>query len=185
MGVSAAAQPVFDALASEAAEESELWHEALRPPEEWEADPIFSRLADERYALAVESIYEGYLLHYGRPRIFAPHDPDVSVLLGDYLYAHGLVRLGEVGSAEDVLDLAQLISLCAQLRAGNTAGDGIVWIATSALLGVADPRLEQARTALRLERETAPMVALVEVSAASEDVDRALAAHALRFASFG
>lgn len=176
------ARGVFEALASEAAEESELWHEALRPPDEWEVEPIFSRLTEGRYALAAESIYEGYLLHYGRPRIFAPHDPDVSVLLGDYLYAHGLVRLGEVGSAEDVLDFAQLISLCAQLRAEHIAGDGVAWIATSALLGVADTRLEQARAALRLEREAAPMVALVEASVASEDVDRALAAHALRFA---
>ena len=179
------APAVFEALAREAAEESELWQEALRPVEEWEADAVFSRLTEERYALAAESIYEGYLLHYGRPRIFAPHDPDVAVLLGDYLYAHGLVRLGEVGSAEDVLDFAQLISLCAQLRAGHTPGDGVAWVATSALLGVVDPRLEQARAALRLERETAPMVALVESSVASEDVERALAAHALRFASFG
>ena len=176
---------VFESLAREASKESELWQESLRPKEEWESYPIFSCLAPERYALAVESIYEGYLLHYGRPRIFAPHDPDVAVLLGDYLYAHGLVRLGEVGKAEDIYSLAQLISLCAQLRAGSTSGDGVAWVATSALLGLVDPRLEQARSALRLEGETAPLVALVEVSAAGEDVDRALAAHALRFAAFG
>ena len=58
-------------------------------------------------------------------------------------------------------------------------------LATSALLGVDDPRLERARAALRLERETAPFVSLVESSAPAEDVDRALAAHARRFASFG
>ncbi len=185
MAVTTDARTVFETLAREAGDESELWHEALRPVEEREAEPIFSRLAPSRYALAGESIYEGYLLHYGRPRIFAPHDPDVAVLLGDYLYAHGLVRLGEVGSAEDVLDFAQLISLCAQLRAGNTPGDGVAWVATSSLLGSSDPRLEQARAALRLERETGPLVALVEASSVGEDVDRALAAHALRFASFG
>ena len=28
----------------------------------------------ERFALGVETIYEGYLLHYGRPRLFAPAD---------------------------------------------------------------------------------------------------------------
>jgi hypothetical protein len=179
------APSVFDALAREAVEQSELWQEALMPAEEWEADAIFSRLAPERYALATESIYEGYLLHYGRPRIFAPHDPDVAVLLGDYLYAHGLVRLAAAGNAEDVLDFAELISLCAQLRAGTVPGDGVAWLATSALLGVDDPRLERARAALRLERETAPFVSLVESSAPAEDVDRALAAHARRFASFG
>ena len=84
-----------------------------------------------------------------------------------------------------MLDFAQLISLCAQLRAGSTPGDGVAWVATTALLGQSDPRLERARAALRLEGETGPLVALVESSAAGADVDRALAAHALRFASFG
>lgn len=183
--MSVAASSVFEALAREAVEQSELWKEALMPPREWEADAIFSRLAPEPYALAAESIYEGYLLHYGRPRIFAPHDPDIAVLLGDYLYAHGLVRLADVGTADDVLDFAQLISLCAQLRAASLPGDGVAWVATSALLGVADPRLEQARAALRLERETAPMIVLVESCASADDVDRALAAHARRFATSG
>ena len=42
---------------------------------------------DERHALGVETIYEGYLLHFGRPRLFAPVDLDTAILLGDYLYA--------------------------------------------------------------------------------------------------
>ena len=94
-----------------------------------------------RYALGLETIYEGYLLHYGRPRLFAPAGADTALLLGDYLYAHGLVRVAEVGPVEAITDLAALISLCAQLRADGLPGDGEVWASTAATLG----RGEEAR----------------------------------------
>lgn len=179
--VTRTSQQLFETIARDASAESALWQEALRPDGERESDEIFSALAPERYALATESIYEGYLLHYGRPRIFAPHDPDVAILLGDYLYAHGLVRLAEAGTAHDVTEFAHLISLCAQLRADNAPGDGVAWVATSASLGSTDSRLEQARTALRLERETAPLVSLAQSLAQPDDMDRALARHERRF----
>jgi hypothetical protein len=56
-------------------------------------------------------------------------------LLGDYLYAHGLVRVAQAGSVQDVADLAALISLCAQLRADGLPGDGEAWAETAAKLG--------------------------------------------------
>ena len=62
-------------------------------------EPVFSTLADERFALGLETIYEGYLVHYGRPRLFAPTDEDAALLLGDYLYAHGLVRIASSGGS--------------------------------------------------------------------------------------
>jgi len=96
---------------------------------------VFSPLGEERYELGLETIYEGYLLHYGRPRLFAPADADTSLLLGDYLYAHGLVRVAEAGTVEAVADLSSLISLCAQLRADGLSGDGEAWAATAATLG--------------------------------------------------
>ena len=37
-------------------------------------EPVFSPLAEERFALGLETIYEGYLVHYGTPRLFAPAD---------------------------------------------------------------------------------------------------------------
>ena len=131
----AVATPVWDTIAGEAALESRLWQEALRPEGERELDAVFSPLSEERYALGVETIYEGYLLHYGRPRLFAPRDADTALLLGDYLYAHGLVRIAEAGPVEAVTDLAALISLCAQLRADGLPGDGDAWAATAATLG--------------------------------------------------
>jgi hypothetical protein len=110
---------------------------------------VFSPLGEVRYALGLETIYEGYLLHYGRPRLFAPADADTALLLGDYLYAHGLVRVAEVGPVEAITDLAALISLCAQLRADGLPGDGDAWAATAATLG----RGEEARLRWRAGRE--------------------------------
>jgi hypothetical protein len=146
---------LWTVIADEAAIESPLWAEALRPDPEHE--PVFSPLLPEpRYSLGLETIYEGYLLHYGRPRLFAPRDRHTALLLGDYLYAHGLVRIAEHRDVEAVADLAALISLCAQLRADGADGDGEAWAATAAGLGVRDHVADPA------------------------DVERAKAAHAAR-----
>ena len=132
---------IWETIASEAAAESALWDAALRPASKRELDPVFSSLGQERFALAVETIYEGYLLHYGRSRLFGPPDGDTAVLLGDYLYAHGLVRLARHGDVRAVADLAELISLCTQLRAGGGVAsrlDGPAWAATACALGCRD-----------------------------------------------
>ncbi len=114
---------------------------------------MFSPLAEELYALGLETIYEGYLLHYGRPRLFAPEDDDTALLLGDYLYAHGLVRVAEAGSVQDVADLAALISLCAQLRADGLSGDGEAWAETASKLGQGrEPLPEPVEQALAAHR---------------------------------
>src|SRR6266542_1733499 len=115
---------VWDTIAREAAAESPLWAEALRPSRRLELVPVFSPLGQERFALGLETIYEGYLLHYGQPRLFTSRDRHTSLLLGDYLYAHGLVRIAAWEDVDAVADLAALISLCAQLRADSSPGDG-------------------------------------------------------------
>jgi hypothetical protein len=124
-------------IADEAAAESQLWADALRNDPEHE--PVFSPLADERWALGLETIYEAYLLHYGRPRLFAPRDRHTALLLGDYLYAHGLVRVAEHGEVDVVAELAALISVCAQLRADDSPGDGEAWAATAGRLRSGPP----------------------------------------------
>jgi hypothetical protein len=133
---------------------------------------VFSPLTEERFALAVETIYEGYLVHYGRPRLFAPGDHDTILLLGDYLYAHGLVRLATEGSVEAVADMGELISLCAQLRAEGSSEDGPVWAASVALLGLG---------VLKETDDPETLVARAKEAAGPEPVDRALVAHRQRF----
>jgi hypothetical protein len=133
--VSSSATEFWSSIAVAAVEESPLWGNALRPGEEREEEPVFSPLGDERFALAVETIYEGYLLHYGRPRLFAPPDRDTALLLGDYLYAQGIVHLAATGSVEAVADMAELISLCAHLRGQGSGGDGEAWASAVAGLG--------------------------------------------------
>jgi hypothetical protein len=130
---------VFDAIAEAAAAESPLWGEALRPAEEQERVAVFSTLAPEAFGPGVETIYEGYLVHYGRSRLFAPADRDTALLLGDYLYAHGLVRIAATGDVKAVADLAELISLCARIRADGLDGDGPAWVATASSLGDVPP----------------------------------------------
>jgi hypothetical protein len=169
---------LWDTIAAEASRESELWTAALRAPDEQERKPVFSPLGEDRYALGIETIYEGYLLHYGRPRLFAPEDEDTALLLGDYLYAHGLVRIEEVGSVEAVNDLAELIALSAYLQAEAIAGDGAVWAATASLLGRG--ALEGARSSLRLDNDPNPLERLAREHAGDAAVDAALTAHRAR-----
>jgi hypothetical protein len=169
---------LWDTIADEATAESALWGQALRPGVERELEPVFSALGEERFALGLETIYEGYLMHYGRPRLFAPADHDNTLLLGDYLYAHGLVRVAAHREVDAVSDLAELISLCAQLRAGELEGDGAAWAASAALLGRGV--LAPAREALRMRGDAEALLALAREAAGEEAVDRALAAHLVR-----
>ncbi len=73
--------------------------------------------APAEYALVVEAVREGYLLHYGESRLLAGHDPDLALLAGDYLYALGLDRLASLGDTAAVAVLSNLISTCARLHA--------------------------------------------------------------------
>ncbi|HEU5490909.1 MAG TPA: hypothetical protein VFU84_08950, partial [Gaiellaceae bacterium] len=127
----------------------------LRPASERQPEAVFSPLAPHEHRVGLETIYEGYLVHYGRSRLFAPPDRDTALLLGDYLYAHGLVRIAETGDVKAVSDLAELISRCAHLRAEGRDGDGAEWVSTSSSLGAGD-----------------------SVTASDEAVETALAAHA-------
>jgi hypothetical protein len=171
---------LWDVIASEAADESRLWGEALKVGDERELVAVFSPLGEERYALGIETIYEGYLLHYGRPRLFAPKDGDTALLLGDYLYAHGLVRIEQVGSVDAVNDLAELIAMCAYLRAEDIGGDGAAWSATAALLGRG--ALDGGRDSLRLDNDPGPLERVARETAGDEAVERALGVHHDRLA---
>jgi hypothetical protein len=107
------------------------------------------------YALVIESVREGYLLHYGEPRVIVGADPDLRLLAGDYLYALGLERLAGLGDLQAVRELSDLISIGAQLHAEagaerpEPAGEAL-WLATTVAVATGEPAgLAEAKFALR------------------------------------
>lgn len=94
------------------------------------ADPgpdRFARIEGTR-GFVLEAVYEGYLMHYGKPRAFSGMDPDLRLLAGDALYALGLSRLAEEGDLEAVAVLSDLISSSAQAQAeGRPADADALW----------------------------------------------------------
>lgn len=139
-------------LAAELAGEGTLVSTSLKAPDRLPAPPAGGALgalaasgprsasASDEIALAVESIREGYLLHYGSSRLFdLEDDPDLALLAADYLYAKGLERLAAAGDLFAVRELSDLIAASASLHAtGDDAGEveaaAIHWLATSVVL---------------------------------------------------
>src|SRR5512132_1095142 len=111
--------------------------------------------APDEYQLLVEAIREGYLLHYETPRLIEGADSDLRLLAGDYLYALGLERLAARGDMEAVVELADLISLAAQIHAEDGPGSAedrvhALWLAaTVAVAAGATPEHAKAKEALR------------------------------------
>ena len=124
---------VAESIVAGARGESAVWTQSLREKSEWQ--PVFSPLAPSQFALGLETIYEAYLVHYGAPRLFDAPDRNDAVLLGDYLYAHGLVRIAEAGGVPAVEAMSRLISRCAALRAEGTIGDADAWLDAARDLG--------------------------------------------------
>ena len=97
-------------------------------PERFEA-----ALGDRLFVL--EAVYEGYLMHYGEPRLFEGMDPDLRLLAGDALYALGLARLAESGDLPAVAELSDLISRSAQAHAeGRGEAAEALWDASARAL---------------------------------------------------
>jgi hypothetical protein len=88
------------------------------------ADPGPGRFAELEgvRGFVLETVYEGYLMHYGEPRAFRGMDDDLRLLAGDALYAVGLSRLAEAGDLEAVAALSDLISRSAQPPAAGRSG---------------------------------------------------------------
>lgn len=123
------------------AEETPISPHVVEPTEQ----PVFGLLAalGERaaaapgeYALVVEAVREGYLLHYGTSRLLRGHDADLALLAGDYLYAIGIERLAALGDDEAVAVLAELIGRCAQLHAEGRENEAPgLWRASALAVG--------------------------------------------------
>lgn len=86
--------------------------------------------------LVIEAVREGYLLHYGVPRLMSREDDDLALLAGDRLYALGLERLAAAGDLVAVAALADLIALSAQAQSqGDEILADAVWAAGCAEVG--------------------------------------------------
>ncbi len=111
------------------------------------------RAADHpgEYALVIESVREGYLLHYGESRLLSGADPDLALLAGDYLYALGLERLAELGDTAAVALLGDLISLAALCHSeGHLSCLEPLWLAFAVAVSCGEtPELDVAVQALK------------------------------------
>jgi hypothetical protein len=103
------------------------------------------------YELLIETIYEGYLLHYHVPRVVCPPEADLGLLAGDRLYALGLARLVELGDVEAVAELADVITLSALAHgAGKPDLAEAVWVAGARAVGWgASPQYDRAKALTR------------------------------------
>ncbi len=106
---------------------------------------------EEELALVVETVREGYLLHYAAPRVLDGSDPDLALLAGDRLYALGLAKLADAGDLASVRELADVIALSAVAHAGEEPRlADAVWRAGAGAVGWgASPELAAAKTAAR------------------------------------
>jgi hypothetical protein len=99
--------------------------------------PDGARRAD--YALLIEAIREGHLLHAAEGRVVRPQEPDLALLAGDRLYALGLDRLARLGDLAAVALLADVISAAARAQAERGAPlDAEGWAAAERLVTAAD-----------------------------------------------
>jgi hypothetical protein len=85
------------------------------------------------YELLIETIYEGYLLHYHSPRVVRAPEQDLGLLAGDRLYALGLARLVRLGDIEELADVIALSALAH--GAGNPELASAVWGAGARAVG--------------------------------------------------
>ena len=112
-------------VAGRARAASPVWAAALR--DDAAGDAVYGPRVDDRFALGVETIYEGYLVHHGASRLFAPADQERAILLGDYLYAAGLVEICRAGELRAVTTLAELIATVSDRRSRGLTDDSAAW----------------------------------------------------------
>ena len=107
----------LDVIARRIADVSPEWAAALNHARG--AARVVERLrGDDALALGVESIYEGYAIHYAASRVAeAELTPALHLLLGDFCYAAGLCDVAATGDLDAVATLADLIADTAALAA--------------------------------------------------------------------
>ncbi len=122
----------------------------------------------EEYELLVEAIYEGYLLHYGEPRLVSVAEADLRLLAGDHLYAIGLARLVALGDTAAVAELADTITLSALAHgSGRPELAEAVWAAGAGAVGWGASRLHARAKELLLADDARALEAMRTSTAAA------------------
>jgi hypothetical protein len=160
-GVAEEAEPPLERLRGLLLEEGGLMR-GLVLPEDLAAEPTHGPAqvvaagprvegSSAEYELLVETIYEGYLLHYHSPRVLRVGEADLGLLAGDRLYALGLSRLVGLGDIEGVAELADVITLCALAHGGGAPELATeIWMAGARAVGWgASPEHERAKALVR------------------------------------
>lgn len=136
----------------------------------------------DAYALALELVYEGYLLHYRQSRVAAPGASlETRLLAGDHFDARGLHELARRGDVDAAELLTRLMSVCSWLRSEGlpTEWDDDLWIL--AVAGVASLRGGgNAVAALNAFDEVEGLIARDRVARLPETVRRMAASLPLR-----
>lgn len=187
--------PLLDALATELRHEdsviSPLVVESTAPSPLGDLVAAGPRAAPhpQVYAAVVELVREGYLLHYGTPRMIEGADSDLALLAGDYLYAKGLQRLAALGDLPAVAELAGLIADSARIHAAAAAADAAAasWLAAAVALSI--DQLPDGRREAMAERDAgdaAPLLAWARAAATKAGLGDRLeaAAEAIGFRRF-
>jgi hypothetical protein len=84
----------------------------------------------------VAAVRDGYEHHYGARQAVDATDRDLALLDGDRRYADGLAELAALGDLVAIAELADAISLCAQVHAEERPEVAdVVWSATATAIG--------------------------------------------------
>lgn len=166
--------------------------------EEPAAPPAFGLLASAGprtapkggvYAFVVEAVREGYLCHYGIPRVIESPDSDLALLAGDLFYAIGISTLAQLGDDQSVHLLSDLIVVSAELRsAGRREEAEAFWIARILALACGSDD-EHVQLATALSRAAPGFVEALEAwsdrTAAANGISRHIGEvrHLIHFAS--
>jgi hypothetical protein len=91
-------------------------------------------------ALAVELVYEGYLLHYRSSRVLQGATAETRLLAGDHFYARGLGLVAQADDIAAVSLLARLMAACSCLRVQHLPFhlDDTLWEVTALAVGSND-----------------------------------------------
>jgi hypothetical protein len=143
----------------------------------------------DQYAFLVEAVREGFLCHYGEPRLLLGLDSDLRLLVGDYLYARGIERLARLGDLLAVRELADLISMAAGFDAAPASGRAAAeaaWLAAALVIATGDGSgMEEARSALAPGGDVEPLWNAVQEAASEAGLSEQLllAAESVGFAA--